>query len=128
METRYWKGISVALIIALFVVSLGWAKELSEKISIQEENAQLKGQIAALQGEAEQLKNKVSLLENQNQELLKEREKLLERIKVLEGKTESPGEKQIGTVETVKLEPPVYALTGEDIESMDFIPSMTSCT
>jgi len=188
LKTEYWKVISVVLIIALFLVSLGWAKELSEKVSIQTENAQLKSQIAAFQGEAEQLKNKVSslvgerdrllenskiledqivklnstililqdekvsvqrenaelkerigtlqkeinqlksevsLLENQNQELLKEREKLLERIKVLEDQIvklnntiaalqeeiERLREKQI---ETVKLEPPLFLLTGEN--------------
>ena len=125
MDTKYWKGISVALIITLFVANLGWAKELSEKISIQTENAQLKSQIAAFQREVEQLKNKVSLLENKNQELLKEREKLLERIKVLEDQIvklnsiiaalqeeiERSREKQI---ETVKLESPIFALTGEN--------------
>jgi len=146
LKTKYWKVISVALIIALVLVSLGLAKELSEKVSIQTENAQLKRQIAAfqvekaslqtenaelkeridtLQKEINQLKSEVSLLENQNQELLKEREKLLKRIKVLEDQivelnsTIAALQEEIERlrgkqIETVKLEPPLFVLNGEN--------------
>jgi len=135
MKTNHWKGISVALIafalIALVVVNLGWAKGLS---SIQTENAQLKGQIAVLENqnqelrdellekskEIDQLKNKISLLENQNRELL-EKSKVsedriaklqeeIERCREKQGKQEKQGEQ----IKTVKLEPPLVILTGEN--------------
>ena len=132
MKTNHWKGISVALIafalIALVVVNLGWAKGLS---SIQTENAQLKGQIAVLENqnrelrdellekskEIDQLKSKISLLENQNRELLEKSKVAEDRIAKLQEEIErcrEKQEKQVEQIKTVKLEPPLVILTGEN--------------
>jgi peptidoglycan hydrolase CwlO-like protein len=80
LKNKYWKVFNVLLVISL-IVALGivvaiFAKEISEKGTIQKENNELKSKAALLQTQIVELNTKISTLENENKELLNQREKL----------------------------------------------------